>query len=381
MNAQHLADRVRQRLVIEPGDLNDAIRAEAGGIVDDAVLQRLRSEVRAQLLGLGPLEPLIALPGVTDIVVNGPRSVWMDRGQGLEETSAVFPDSAAVRALAQRLVTSAGRRLDDAAPFADAVLVDGTRVHAVLPPVSREPTLSLRIFTHRGRSLDDLVRGGAVVVDVAEVLRAIVAARLAFVVTGGTGAGKTTLLGSLLALVPARERIVVVEDTAELAVGHPHVVGLTTRPANVEGAGAIGLRELVRQSLRMRPDRLVVGEFRGAEMVELLVALNTGHDGGAATLHANTSAAVPARLTALGGLGGLSRAAVAGLTGAALHVVIHLRRTSGVRSVSEISVLETIGEELVARPAWTFGLGPGPSAARLAALLRERDVAVPGLLQ
>lgn len=195
MNAQHLADRVRQRLVIEPGDLNDAIRAEAGGIVDDAVLQRLRSEVRAQLLGLGPLEPLIALPGVTDIVVNGPRSVWMDRGQGLEETSAVFPDSAAVRALAQRLVTSAGRRLDDAAPFADAVLVDGTRVHAVLPPVSREPTLSLRIFTHRGRSLDDLVRGGAVVVDVAEVLRAIVAARLAFVVTGGTGAGKTTLLG------------------------------------------------------------------------------------------------------------------------------------------------------------------------------------------
>lgn len=372
-----LVDRVRQRLVTEPGDLGEAIRVEAGGIVDDAVLARLRTEVSAQLLGLGPLEPLFALPGLTDILVNGPRSVWIDRGRGLEPVDIGFADAAAVRTLAQRLVTTAGRRLDDAAPFADAVLADGTRVHAVLPPLVREPTLSLRLFTHRGRSLADLVAGSALPVQAAQLLRGVVAARFAFVISGGTGAGKTTLLGAMLAEVPHDERIVVVEDTPELAVGHPHVVGLTTRAANVEGAGAIGLRELVRQSLRMRPDRLVVGEFRGAEMVELLVALNTGHDGGAATLHANTAAAVPQRLVALGGLAGHSRGAVVELAAAALQLVLHVVRVGARRRLAEIGLLERAGDELIVSPVWTATTGPESAMHELAARCRERGVQLP----
>ena len=375
-----LADRVRRRLVAEPGDLGDAIRAEAGGIVDEAVLGRLHAEVSAQLLGLGPLEPLFGLPGVTDVLVNGPRSVWIDRGHGLEPAGVEFADAAQVRSLAQRLVTSVGRRLDDAAPYADAVLADGTRLHAVLPPLAREPTLSLRVFTHRGRTIHDLVAEAALLAPVADVLRAVVAARLAFVISGGTGAGKTTLLGAMLAEVPHDERIVLVEDTPELEVGHPHVVALATRSANIEGAGAVGLRELVRQSLRMRPDRLVVGEFRGAEMVELLVALNTGHDGGAATLHANAAAAVPSRLVALGGLAGLSRQAVGGLVGAALHVVIHLQRRGSTRTVSEIAVLRPRGDDLDVATVWSER-GPGPEALDLATMLADRGVESAGLLR
>ena len=240
--------------------------------------------------------------------------------------------------------------------------------------------LSLRRFRHRRGSLPDLVRGGALSADVAQLLAAIVVAQLAFVVTGGTGAGKTTLLAGMLSSVPADQRIVVVEDTPELAVGHPHVVGLSTRAANVEGAGTIGLRDLVRQSLRMRPDRLVVGEFRGAEMVELLVALNTGHDGGAATLHANEAAAVPARLVALGGLAGLGREAVEGLVSSALHVVIHLQRRAGVRRVVEIAVLDIADGQLRASPAWTLAGGRGPAAPALVALLQRRGVDVPPVL-
>jgi pilus assembly protein CpaF len=182
-------------------------------------------------------------------------------------------------------------------------------------------------------------------------------------------------------LVPHHERIVLVEDTPELAVGHPHVVGLSTRGANVEGAGAIGLRELVRQSLRMRPDRLVVGEFRGAEMVELLVALNTGHDGGAATLHANTASLVPARVSALGALAGLSGVAVASLASAALHVVIHLHRVGTVRRVEEVAIIDGSGSSLRTTPAWRRAAGAGPGADVLAGWLAERDVTVPGLLR
>src|SRR5262249_1528101 len=222
----------------------------------------------------------------------------------VERSVVAFADDAAVRRLAQRLAAAAGRRLDDASPFVDATLPDGTRLHAVLPPITPATTLSLRVLARRRFELRELVDA-----QVATLLRAIVAARLTLVISGGTGTGKTTLLGALLGCVPPSERLVVIEDAAELVSGHPHVGRLVTRTANVEGSGAIGLRELVRQALRMRPDRLVVGEFRGAEIVELLVALNTGHEGGAATLHANAAADVPARLYALGALGGVFPAA------------------------------------------------------------------------
>ena len=368
-----LTDRVRHRLVGSGLDLDGALRAEAAGIVDDTVFARLRRDVAAELRGAGPLEPLLELPGVTDVLVNAPDSVWLDRGAGMERSAVGFADEGAVRSLAQRLAGGAGRRLDDAIPYVDAVLADGTRLHAVLPPLVPSTTLSLRVLARRPLGVDDLVRGAAMPGEIATLLRAVVSARLAFVVTGGTGTGKTTLLGALLGEVPARDRLLVIEDAAELVIRHPHVVRLVTRAANVEGAGAVSLRELVRQALRMRPDRLVVGEFRGAEMVELLVALNTGHEGSAATLHANSAADVPARFAALGALAGLPSAAVTSLVASAIDVVVHLHRgRDGRRVVAEIGLLDRGGDELSVCSVWTHAGGPGPAWDRAAQLLAAR---------
>jgi pilus assembly protein CpaF len=376
-----LVDRVRQRLIASSADLDAVVREETDGIVDDAVLAALRREVDSELTGAGPLEPLLALSGVSDVLVNAADSVWVDRGRGLERTPVRFSDDAAVRRLAQRLAAAAGRRLDDAMPFVDAALPDGTRLHAVLPPLCACTTLSLRVLGRSRLDLATLVARGALPPPVADVLAAIVTARLAFVISGGTGAGKTTLLGALLALVPPTERVVVIEDAPEIALAG-HAVRLVARAANVEGAGAVGLRELVRQSLRMRPDRLVVGEFRGAEMVELLVALNTGHEGGAATLHANSAADVPARLTALGGLAGLPGAAVTSLVASALSVVVHLRRLrDGTRVVDEIGLLDRAGDTVAVYPAWSRAGGPGHAAHRLADDLAARDAPIPDLLR
>lgn len=382
MTEHALVERVRERLArtatgqpLAPFEVDTAVRSEAGGVVDDVVFEALRAQVSAELTGAGPLEHLLALPGVTDVLVTAPDEVWIDRGQGVEPVAVRFPDDGAVRRLAQRLVASAGRRLDDACPYADASLPDGTRLHAVLPPLVPSTTLSLRVLARRRFSLDELVRQGTVAAPAAELLRATVQARLALVFSGGTGTGKTTVLGALLGEVGPGERLVVIEDAAELVIAHPHVVRLVTRAANVEGAGAVGLRELVRQALRMRPDRLVVGEFRGAEMVELLVALNTGHEGGAATVHANSASDVPARLTALGALGGLAPQAVAPLVASALDVVVHLRRdAAGFRSVEEIGQLLRRGGELQVCTVWSSARGAGPGAAEFAALLAGRGV-------
>ena len=381
MTGVEFVDRVRQRLAGSGGaDLSLVVRSEqssAAVIADDAALAAIERDVAAEVSGAGPLEPLLALPGVSDVLVNGPREVWLDRGRGLERSAVTFTDDAAVRRLAQRLAAAAGRRLDDASPFVDATLPDGTRLHAVLPPITAGTTLSLRVLARRRFELRELVDA-----QVATLLRAIVAARLTMVISGGTGCGKTTLLGALLGCVPPSERLVVIEDAAELVTGHPHLVRLVTRTANVEGSGAIGLRELVRQALRMRPDRLVVGEFRGAEIVELLVALNTGHEGGAATLHANAAVDVPARLYALGALGGLSPAAVTSQVASALDVVVHLRRArSGLRGVAEVALLERGGDGLIVAPVWSCERGVQPRAADLIDRLRERGVDPGGLLQ
>jgi pilus assembly protein CpaF len=374
-------DRVRQRLALTASEpaLGAAVRDEqsrASVIADDAALAAIERDVAADVIGAGPLEPLLALPGVSDVLVNGPEEVWLDRGRGLERTAVRFPGDAAVRRLAQRLAAAAGRRLDDASPWVDAALPDGTRLHAVLPPITPWTTLSLRVLARRRFDLRELVEGR-----VADLLRAMVAARLTLVISGGTGSGKTTLLGSLLGSVPPSERLLVIEDALELVTSHPHVVRLVTRTANVEGSGAVGLRELVRQALRMRPDRLVVGEFRGAEIVELLVALNTGHEGGAATLHANAAADVPARLYALGALGGLSQAAVTSQAASALDVVLHLRRTrQGERRVAEIGLLERAGDELVVAPIWSCARGAERRAGALIERLADRGVDPGGLL-
>jgi pilus assembly protein CpaF len=356
-----LVDAVRGRLVEAggvptPAQVAAALRAEER-VLGDAEMLTLVEELRADLVGAGPLEPLLRDAEVTDVLVNGADDVWVDAGAGLVRTAVRFPDEATLRRLAQRLAAAAGRRLDDAAPYVDARLPGGIRLHAVLPPIAGGGTsLSLRLPRRRAFTLDELVEARAVPEPGATLLAALVEARVAFLVTGGTGTGKTTLLGSLLSLVRSGERLVLVEDSAELRPAHDHVVRLESRPPNVEGAGGVRLHDLVRQALRMRPDRLVVGEVRGAEVVDLLAALNTGHEGGCGTLHANAAADVPARLEALACAAGLSREAVHSQLAAALDVVIHLvREPGGPRRVAEICLLRRGREGLVeAVPAVSF---------------------------
>ncbi len=344
--------------------------------------RRLADRAGEDLLGVGLLAPLLRDPEVTDVLVNG-RDVWVDRGAGLVRAGVTAGSPEEVRRLAQRLASQAGRRLDDGCPCVDARLADGTRMHAVLPPIATDgPYLSLRTFRPRAFTIGDLVAAGTVCSAGAGLLVAIVRARLAFLVSGGTGSGKTTLLRTLLGLVPHDERIVLVEDSAELRPAHPHVVGLQCRTSNVEGTGEVGLRALVRQALRMRPDRLVVGECRGAEVLDLLGALNTGHDGGAGTLHANGAAEVPARLEALGLLGGIPRIALHAQIGAALQVVVHLRRERADRRVEQVCLLLPSGPDrlVTAVPAWHRATGPGPAAGALARMLTERSVSPPAAL-
>jgi pilus assembly protein CpaF len=341
-----LLDSVRERLSARPGDLTPHRVAEAlratGRPVGDAAVLAVHEALRRDSVGAGPLDALLGRPGVTDVLVNGPSAVYVDEGDGLRITGVRFPDDGAVRRLAQRLAAAAGRRVDDASPYVDVRLADGTRFHAVLAPVAGPGTLlSLRVPARRVFSLEDLVRLGSLSRGAADLLSQLVARRLAFLVSGGTGTGKTTLLASLLSLVSPHERIVVVEDSAELRPDHPHLVTLESRPPNVEGAGAIDLQTLVTQALRMRPDRLVVGEVRGAEVVVLLGALNTGHEGGCGTVHANSAGDVPARIEALALPAGLRRSAVHSQLAAAVDAVVHLsRRADGTRTLAEVGVLD-----------------------------------------
>jgi len=324
-----------------------------------------------EVVGAGVLQQFLYDEDVSDVLVNGPGPVWIDRGAGPVATDVVLGDEQSVRRLAQRLVTACGRRLDDAVPYADARLADGTRLHAVLPPLSPSGTLlSLRLPPRRTFTLDDLVRIRAIPAAASDLLCELVRRRIAFVVSGGTGTGKTTVLSTLLSLVDTRERIVLVEDAIELRPRHPHVVRLESRLPNAEGAGGVDLSVLVRQALRMRPDRLVVGEVRGREVVDLLAALNTGHEGGASTLHANRAEHVPARFEALGVAAGLSRDAVHSQLSAAIEVVLHLRRdTDGHRRIAGVGLVQTEAGGLVrVSPAVRFdhdGLTDGPSAPQL----------------
>lgn len=351
-----------------PADVAAAMRAEGRIVTDTALLETVEA-LRRHSVGAGVLDPLLHEPGVTDVLVNGPGQVYIDRGAGLELTEVKFAADAEVRKLAQRLAASVGRRLDDAAPFVDARLADGTRVHAVLGTLAAPGTcLSLRVPAHRSFSVEDCVASGSLSPVAATVMRRLVEAKLAFLISGGTGSGKTTLLAALLGLVPKSQRIVVVEDSRELAPDHPHVVRLEGRPANAELAGAVTLTDLVRQSLRMRPDRLVVGEVRGAEICDLLTALNTGHEGGCGTVHANSAADVPTRLEALAALGKMSRDAVHAQLASALDAVVHISRDdTGRRRVRHVHVFvrDPANGLVHTEPALEFGadgttrLGPG----------------------
>lgn len=384
-----LLDRVRDRLAEGVGDpapaqVAAAIRAEAGGVLGDTDLLRALRLLQTELTGAGVLEPLLHDPEVADVLVTAPDAVWVDRGHGLQRSSVRFADEAAVRRLAQRLALAAGRRLDDAQPWVDGRLTGmeaalgnsfGVRLHAVLAPIAHGGTcLSLRVLRPASQGLDALAAAGAMSAEAKTLLERIIRARLAFLVVGGTGAGKTTLLSGLLAKVDPAERIICVEDAAELAPPHPHIVRLVARPPNVEAAGEVTVRDLVRQALRMRPDRIVVGEVRGAEVVDLLTALNTGHDGGAGTVHANSPREVPARLEALAALGGMTSTALHSQLAAAIQVILHVHRhPTGARTLREIGVVTPTNGQVHITPAWCSTPGrPTPAAPTLTTLLNER---------
>jgi pilus assembly protein CpaF len=379
--APGLVDEVRAHLAATgepctPQAVASALRA-SGRPVGQATVLAVHDVLRSDSVGAGPLDPLLALPGITDVLVNGPDLVWFDRGRGLERSAITFPDDDAVRRLAQRLAAAGGRRLDDASPCVDVRLPDGTRCHAVLAPLARPGTsISLRVPHRLGLDLAALLRLGTLTESARIVVDRLLEARLAYLVSGGTGSGKTTLLGALLSAVPREERVVVVEDSAELRPDHPHVVSLEARPPNIEDAGRVTLRALVREALRMRPDRLVVGEVRGAEVVDLLAALNTGHEGGCGTIHANSPADVPARIEALALPAGLGRAAVHAQLASALGCVLHVARDrDGVRRLVEIGVpVRGRGGYVDVVPAVRYVEGvtrAGPGADRLAELLER----------
>lgn len=339
-------DAVRARVGRDAGAVGAAVEATArdvGAVLGSAALGSVTRAVRDELFGAGRLQALLDDPAVTDVLVNGPREVWVERAGRLVLTGLDLGGADDVRALAVRLAAAGGQRLDDASPAVDARLPDGTRLHAVLPPVADAGALiSLRVVRARAFTLDQLVSSGTLAPALVPVVRALIATRANLLISGATGSGKTTLLAALLSTVPPDERIVLVEEAGELAPAHPHVVRLVARQANVDGAGRVDLADLVRHALRMRPDRIVLGECRGAEVREVLAAMNTGHDGGCATVHANAAADVPARLEALAALAGMSRDAVAAQASSAFDAVLHLRRAAaprGRRYLAEVGVV------------------------------------------
>ncbi|MEW6889567.1 TadA family conjugal transfer-associated ATPase [Trueperella pyogenes] len=346
LNEQQLA-AIRRRLAAGE-NLRGALAAVPGAIFT-ADVAAVDAQIRRELIGAGPvIAPLLEDGEVTDVVVNGVQ-VWIDRGAGMERIEDELENEEAARALAVRLAASCGQRLDDASPIVDGTFPSGVRLHAVIPPLSAEGTL-ISLRTHRARvfTLAELQAGGSVTSEVARVVRRLVDRRANVLISGATGAGKTTILNAMLSLIGAEQRILVIEESAELRPNHPHVIHLQVRKANVQGAGEVTMSDLVRAAMRMRPDRIVLGECRGAEVRDVLGALNTGHEGGWATIHANSTADIPARLVALGALAGMNEATVAAQAAAGLDAAIHVRRAGGQRFVSEIAVFARRGGELLA---------------------------------
>ena len=345
-----LVARVQRRLAATGAVATDAAglrAAVAETLVEDGVVlpaANLSAIVRAvgdELTGLGPLAPLLADPTVTDVLVNGPADVWVERGGTMERAAVRFASAAAVAALVQRVVAPLGLRVDESRPWVDARLPGGERFHAVLPPLAPDgPVVTIRTFARRRLELRDLIDRGALDVATARLLEAMVAAGIAIAVSGATGTGKTTLLNVLAAAIPMRERVVTVEDVAELRLPGPHVVRLEGRPPNVEGRGEVPLRELVRNALRMRPDRIVVGEVRGPEVLDMLQAANTGHRGLMTTLHAGGPEEVPARLEAMAlAAPGAGLDVVRRLVGGGIGAVVHLERAPAGRPMRRVAVV------------------------------------------
>ena len=309
--------------------------------------ERLVGEVRHELFGLGPLEPLLADPTISDILVNSPKKVYIERGGKLEPTGIEFKDDEHLMRVIERIVSTVGRRIDESSPMVDARLSDGSRVNAIIPPLSLDgPVLSIRRFGAEPLRMASLIEKSALTKEMAEMFEMCVRARLNLLISGGTGAGKTTLLNALSSYIPDDERIVTIEDSAELQLQQPHVVRLETRPPNIESKGEITQRDLVKNALRMRPDRIVIGEVRGGEAIDMLQAMNTGHDGSLTTIHANTPRDALARLETMIQMTGmrLSDRAMRQQVASAINMVVQAARLSDgtrrITSISEITGME-----------------------------------------
>jgi pilus assembly protein CpaF len=347
------------------GAITDRLR-EQGRLVTDPDRLRLIEEVKNEILGLGPLEPLMTDDAVSDILVNGANQVYIERGGKLYLTDVNFQDDDHLLNVISRIVAGVGRRIDEASPMVDARLPDGSRVNAIIPPLALDgPVLSIRRFGRDPLTIDDLLHNGTLTDEMAEFLNAIVRARLNVLVSGGTGSGKTTMLNCLTSFVPVDERIITIEDSAELSLQQPHVVRLETRPANLEGRGEITQRDLVRNSLRMRPDRIIVGEVRGAEVLDMLQAMSTGHDGSISTIHANNPRDSLGRLEMMMMMSGvqLPERAMRQQVASALNLIIHLARLpDGTRKVVKISELTGMeGETIMMQDLFEFvrtGMSP-----------------------
>ena len=308
-------------------------------------------EVQHETFGLGPIEPLMQDPSVSDVLVNGPKHVYIERRGKLERTKVIFRDDAHLLQVIDRIVSAVGRRIDESSPMVDARLADGSRVNAIIPPLALDgPVLSIRRFAADPYKMSDLIEFGTLTPALAEFIRAAVQARLNVLVSGGTGAGKTTLLNVLSNAIPSSERIVTIEDSAELQLQQDHVVRLETRPPNIEGSGAVSQRDLVRNALRMRPDRIVVGEVRGPEVLDMLQAMNTGHDGSLSTVHANSARDALSRLETMVLMSGMTLPlrAMRDYIASALDMVIHVGRLSdGTRKVMRVAEISGMEEDVV----------------------------------
>jgi pilus assembly protein CpaF len=385
-----LAAALRGRLIelARAGDSSaaagDGIEAEVRELVEreaaplpDAEREALCTRVMLLATGLGPLEPLLSDPDVDEVMVNGPGAVYVERRGRIERTGVSFANEAELLHAIERILAPLGRRVDEAQPLCDARLADGSRVNVVIPPLSLSgPCLTVRRFRREGFSLRDLVAGGTLPAEVGDLLALCVAARASTLVSGGTGSGKTTTLNALSGAIPGEERIVTIEDAAELRLRQRHVVRLEARPANLEGRGEVTIRQLVRNALRMRPDRIVVGEVRGAEALDMLQALNTGHDGSLTTVHANSPADALRRIETLALMAGvgLPHGAVRDQVASALDLVVHQARLAdGARVVEAVTeVVRVAGgpgsRELYRRGGELRRPAPGPLASRLAGL-------------
>jgi pilus assembly protein CpaF len=359
-----LKERIHSQL-IERLDLSkldvlapDALQQQIRRIVEDMVAgedtplsrqerEKLINEVEHETFGLGPIEPLMQDPTVSDILVNGPREIYVERRGKLERTRVLFRDNSHLLQVIERIVSAVGRRVDESSPMVDARLADGSRVNAIIPPLALDgPVLSIRRFAVDPLRVSDLIDFSTLTPELAEILRAAVQARLNILVSGGTGAGKTTLLNVLSNFIPNSDRIITIEDSAELQLQQEHVIRLETRPANVEGAGAVTQRDLVRNALRMRPDRIVVGEVRGAQVLDMLQAMNTGHDGSLSTIHANSSRDALSRVETMMLMSGISLPvrAMRDYVASALDMIVQVARLSdGTRKV--VRVTEVVGME------------------------------------